>query len=114
MAPERILLMTGKLAEPALRRVMQPLAASLGFDFEIRVLKISVAALMHTEWLRRQIHDVSGYDRVLLSGWCQGDRLHWSARRLGYDPVALFVAARWGWCGLRGLDAQVGQRAVQP
>ncbi|MGH7129079.1 MAG: DUF6513 domain-containing protein, partial [Planctomycetaceae bacterium] len=47
MARERILFVTGRLAEPALRRVADTLGRQLGFDFEIAVLGITVAALMH-------------------------------------------------------------------
>jgi len=75
MANERILFITGKLAEPALRRVVSRLSATAGFDYDITVLGISVAALMHADWLRRKLADmdVSEFDRILLPGWCQGD-----------------------------------------
>ena len=83
MPAEQILLITGKLAEPALRRVLTRHAAAVGIAWEIIVLRISVAALMHTEWVGRQLKRgaaVSGMpttltdcSRVLLPGWCQGD-----------------------------------------
>jgi len=73
MRRERILFITGKLAEPSLRRVVAGLSAQAGFDYGIRVLGISVAALMHADWVRRKLTDVAGFDRVLLPGWCQGD-----------------------------------------
>lgn len=73
MAGERILFVTGRLAEYALRSVVEPLAASIGFEFEIDVLGISVAALMHADWVERKIEVRSGFDRVILPGWCQGN-----------------------------------------
>lgn len=71
--PPRILFVTGRLAEHALRRVVEPLAVQAGFEQEVQVLGISVAALMHVDWLRRKLTIPSGVDRVVLPGWCQGD-----------------------------------------
>ena len=48
---ERLLFVTGKLAAPALRDTLG--RAELPFDYEIAVLKITVAALMTTEWIAR-------------------------------------------------------------
>ena len=73
MAGERILFVTGRLAEYALRSVVEPLAASVGFEYEIDVLGISVAALMHVDWVQRKIEARPGFDRVILPGWCDGD-----------------------------------------
>ncbi len=73
MQGERILFVTGKLAEPALRRVIASLSESIGFSCEIRVLSISVAALMHAEWIARKLPSVDGFDRILLPGLAQGD-----------------------------------------
>lgn len=75
--PERLLFVTGKLAEPALRRVVQGLSADAGFEYDVAVLGISVAALMHADWVGRRLEadgiDPGPFDRVLLPGWCQGD-----------------------------------------
>lgn len=68
----RLLLVTGKLAEPSLRSLMD----SWGdppFDFEIAVLPITVAALMHAHWVRRKLILPKGIQRVILPGWCHGD-----------------------------------------
>lgn len=77
----RILFVTGRFAEPALRQVVPPLANQLGFAGDIAVLPITVAALMHVDWLLRKLTVPDGVDRVILPGWCQGDlsRLeqHW-------------------------------------
>ena len=52
--PERILFVTGRLAEEPLRRVVSELAAKTGFEGEVAVTGISVAALTHVEWLARK------------------------------------------------------------
>jgi dihydropteroate synthase-like protein len=73
MPRERIVFVTGKLAEPSLRRVVAALGEQAGFEYRIAVLGITVAALMHVEWVRRKLDDVAGFDRVILPGWCQGE-----------------------------------------
>ena len=73
MPRERILFVTGRLAEFSLRRVLEPLGRNVEFDYDVAVLGISVAALMHAEWVLRKLPGVEGFDRVILPGWCQGD-----------------------------------------
>ena len=73
MARERLLFVTGRLAEPSLRSVLTPLAERVGFDYEIAVLGISVAALMHVNWVKRKLLVPPMIDRVILPGWCSGD-----------------------------------------
>jgi dihydropteroate synthase-like protein len=72
MARQRVLFVTGRLAEGALRRLLAPLSEEAGFEYEVAVLGISVAALMHTKWVLRKLPGAEGFDRVLLPGWCQG------------------------------------------
>jgi dihydropteroate synthase-like protein len=69
----RILFVTGKLAEPALRRVLGDLAPAAGFEPEVAVLPITVAALMTTNWVARHLAPPPGVDRVVLPGFCRGD-----------------------------------------
>lgn len=69
----KILFVTGRLAEPALRQVLRDLMPSLGFDSEIAVLPISVAALMTPRWVARHLQARDGIDRVVLPGHCRGD-----------------------------------------
>ena len=70
---ERILFVTGRLAEPSLRRVLGTLSAKAGFDYEVAVLGISVAALMHVGWVQRKLTITGEFDRVILPGRCRGD-----------------------------------------
>ena len=72
MNPERILFVTGRLAEPALRRCLAGLS-SPGIEPVVAVLGISVAALMHADWVRRKLSVPDDVTRVVLPGWCQGD-----------------------------------------
>lgn len=80
MTKPRVLLVTGKLAEPSLRSLVDSWGDAPE-SFEIAVLPITVAALMHTDWVRRKLSVPSGVDRIILPGWCGGDltllRDHW-------------------------------------
>ena len=67
----RVLFVTGKLAEPALRRVVADMAAPFAAD--VAVLNITVAALMTTEWIGRHLRVPDGVDLVLIPGLCEGD-----------------------------------------
>ena len=73
MPRERLHFVTGRLAEFALRRVLEELSAAAGFDYTLEVLSISVAALMTPQWIAPRLHVPAGTSRVLLPGWCQGD-----------------------------------------
>ena len=66
-----VLLVTGKLAEPALRRVLAE--APPPFEHDVAVLGITVAALMTTQWIARHLQVPPGVDRVLIPGLCEGD-----------------------------------------
>lgn len=67
--------MTGRLAEFSLRRVLESLSKIAHFDYEVEVLGISVAALMHADWVLRKLQVRPGFDRVVLPGWCRGELL---------------------------------------
>jgi dihydropteroate synthase len=69
----RILFVTGRLAEFALRQVLDELAPIAGFVAEIAVLPISVAALMTPKWVGRVLEVPASIDRVILPGHCRGD-----------------------------------------
>ena len=70
-APKHVLFVTGSLAEPALRRVLNE--AKLPFESEVAVMRITVAALMTTEWIARFLEARTGIDLVMLPGLCEGD-----------------------------------------
>ena len=70
---QRILFVTGRFAEHAVQGAVADAAALFDFDYEIIVLPITVAALMHADWVRRKLTIDRPFDRVLLPGWCQGD-----------------------------------------
>jgi len=70
---ETILFVTGRLAESGLREVVSRIAETLGFNFEIAVPGIQVAALLHTSLLLKRLVVPEHISRVVLPGWCQGD-----------------------------------------
>jgi dihydropteroate synthase len=71
--PPRYLFVTGRLAEFALRRLLDELAPRAGFRADIAVLPISVAALMTPRWVARHLEVSKGVEKVILPGYCQGD-----------------------------------------
>ncbi|MEZ6049477.1 MAG: DUF6513 domain-containing protein [Planctomycetaceae bacterium] len=80
-SPSRILFVTGKLAEPALRGLLPRLAQQHHFEYEIEVLGISVAALMHCDWVQRKLNqselreqiNPTQFQKVIIPGYCQGE-----------------------------------------
>jgi len=60
---------TGRLAEPALREIVQQLSQRHRFAYSIDVLPITVAALMTPKWLLRHIDVPSHCTRILLPGY---------------------------------------------
>ncbi|MEO8138820.1 MAG: DUF6513 domain-containing protein [Gemmatimonadota bacterium] len=71
MPPSRVLFVTGKLAEPALRRTLAEMRPPFGV--EIAVLKITVAALMTTPWIAKFLTVPEGTDLILLPGLVEGE-----------------------------------------
>jgi dihydropteroate synthase len=79
--PEKILFVTGRLAEPALRRTLA--AMELPCAYDIVVMPISIAALMTTTWMARHFTLPAGHPRqrqippdcdvMMIPGHCQGD-----------------------------------------
>src|SRR5262249_23127405 len=73
MTRPHYLFVTGKLAEPALRRTLAELAPKVSFDIGIAVLPISVVSLASTTWIARHLSAPANVDRVILPGLCPGD-----------------------------------------
>jgi dihydropteroate synthase len=67
----RVLFVTGRLAEPALRRVLA--AMEPDFTYDVAVMGITVAALMTTEWIARGLSVTASTDLVVIPGLCEGD-----------------------------------------
>ena len=63
--------MTGKLAAPALRETLR--RADLPFDYDVAVMKITVAALMTPAWIARRLEIPPGITRIMIPGSCEGD-----------------------------------------
>ena len=73
MSKPRYLFVTGRLAEPSLRRTLDELAGPCGFDAEVAVMPITVAALLTTEWIARRLVVSDGVERVILPGFVRGE-----------------------------------------
>jgi dihydropteroate synthase len=69
----RYLFVTGRLAEFAIRQVLNDLAPRAGFEAEVAVLPISVAALLTPKWVARHLEIPEDVDRIILPGYCSGD-----------------------------------------
>lgn len=69
---EHFLLLTGKLAEGSLRRVMESIAPG-ALIYEIANIGVSVAALMTAEMIVRRLNGTRGATRILVPGLCTGD-----------------------------------------
>lgn len=100
--PQRVLFVTGRLAEPSLRRTLAELAPAFAYD--VAVLKITVAALMTTAWIARFLEVPAGTDLVLIPGLCEGDPA------VIADKVGVKVSK--GPKDLREIPAYFGQAAA--
>ena len=100
---QRVLFVTGRLAEPALRRVLEEMAPPFGY--EVAVLGITVAALMTTAWIADHLAVPPGTDLVLIPGLCEGDPTTIAA--------AVGVAAERGPKDLREIPRYFGRAAGQ-
>jgi dihydropteroate synthase-like protein len=69
--PQRVLFVTGLLAEPALRNTLAAMAAPFACD--VAALRITVAALMTTTWIARHLTVAEDTDLVMIPGLCEGD-----------------------------------------
>lgn len=97
---QRILCVTGTLAERALRATLADLAGEA--EWEVQVLPITVASLMTTEWMAPRLTVPPGTDRVLIPGLCRGD--------VGALSARLGVPVERGPADLKDLPEFFGRR----
>lgn len=72
----RLLFLTGKLAEHSLHQVLQSIVTDskvCPFDYEVKQIGVSVAALMTPPLIARRVPKLEKVDKVILPGLCQGD-----------------------------------------
>jgi dihydropteroate synthase-like protein len=100
----RYLFVTGKLAEPALRQVLAETAPAAGFEYDVAVLNIAVAALMTAPWVARKLSVPPGFDKVFLPGFVGGD--------LGTVRDAAGLPVELGPKDLRDLPSRFGRPAA--
>ncbi len=72
---ERVVLVTGTLAEPAVRRVAEQVSRQCGVRCDVHVLNIQVAALMTGQWMmgKLRLDEDDTPDRVIVPGYCRGE-----------------------------------------
>tara|TARA_R110002049_G_scaffold62592_8_gene167059 strand:+ start:1215 stop:2624 length:1410 start_codon:yes stop_codon:yes gene_type:complete len=71
---EKLLFLTGKLAEPSLHKVLQEMMP-LPFDYRVHQLGLSVAALMTDKMIGRRLNKeiIADSDQIIVPGRCRGD-----------------------------------------
>ena len=101
---EKILFITGRLAEISLKRVLDDMKEN-SFLYEIRNLGINVASLLTTEMIEKKIGDVSGFDKIIIPGKARGD-LSELSKKLSVDCVR-------GPDELKDLPTLFGKKALE-
>ena len=97
-----VLFVTGKLAEPALRRVLAEMTPPFAYD--VAPLNITVAALMTTPWIASHLTSAGGADLLMIPGLCEGN-----AQVIG---DTLGVAVEKGPKDLREIPRHFGRAAA--
>ena len=69
--PEKLLFLTGRLAQPSLERVLAGMDER-PFDYQVHDLGLKVAALMTADMIARRLPDVMGATRVVVPRCCAG------------------------------------------
>ncbi|MBN3752145.1 dihydropteroate synthase [Paraburkholderia sp. Tr-20389] len=103
---EHIVFLTGRLAQPALERVLRTLAPA-PFSWEIREIGLQVAALMTADMIRRRVAAPIAADRVIVPGRCRGDLDALSAHYgipVQRGPEELKDLPGWFDCSARAVD----------
>jgi dihydropteroate synthase-like protein len=73
---EHIVFLTGRLAEPALRRVLAEIApegSDAPFSWEVREIGLQVAALMTADMIGRRVPAPVAAHRIVVPGRCRGE-----------------------------------------
>ncbi len=73
---EKLLFVTGKLAEKSLHKVLQEVTANPKippFKYRVEQIGVSVAALMTPEMIARRLKNTGDANKMILPGLCQGD-----------------------------------------
>ena len=102
--PSTIGFVTGKLAAPALGRMLERLEPELDFRPVVIQLNIDVAALLTTDWLARKLELAPEISSLVLPGHCTGE--------LKLIEEATGVKAERGPRDLRNLPAWLGSSAL--
>jgi dihydropteroate synthase-like protein len=68
---EKILFLTGKLAEKQLRQILEKMQPE--FLYKVHQLGIKVAGLMTADMIGRRLKDPMGADKIIVPGRCRGD-----------------------------------------
>lgn len=71
MSEERILFLTGSLAEKQLRSILEKMQPD--FSYKVHQLGLKVAALMTTDMIERKLKDTFGATKIIVPGRCRGD-----------------------------------------
>jgi dihydropteroate synthase-like protein len=109
---ERLLFVTGKLAAPALRDTLG--RADLPFDYDVAVMKITVAALMTTDWIAKRLDVPDAVTRIMVPGMCEGD-VDVLSERFGRpaEKGPADLKALPSWFGQEDARASYGERDVR-
>ena len=73
---EKLLFVTGKLAEKSLNKVLQEVTANPktpNFKYRVEQIGVSVAALMTPDLIARRLKSAGDANKMILPGLCQGD-----------------------------------------
>ena len=81
MKAERLLFLTGKLAEKSLNKVLAEIQSNPKtptfkyprFEYKVEQIGVSVAALMTPEMITRRLKSTGDANKMILPGLCQGD-----------------------------------------
>ncbi len=106
---DKLLFLTGKLAEKSLNKVLSEVVASPKtppFKYRVEQIGVSVAALMTPEMIARRLKSTGEANKMILPGLCQGDlsQLH---RQYG-------IPVERGPEDLKDLPQYFGQQGISP